>query len=150
MGPFSKRNRPMDILMVEDSLTFARVTMCALKKSDVQHRFTWLQDGEDALDFLYRRKRFARAPRPDVILLDLGLPKRDGREVLMEIKADVELRDIPVVVMTGSTDRSDAVNCERLDVESFMTKPVDLDRFLMLVKELSHCWDDDMLVPAVD
>ena len=148
MGPISKRKRPMEILLVEDSLTSARVTMCGLGRSEIQHRLTWLKDGEEALDFLFRRKRFVRAPRPDVILLDLGLPNRDGREVLAEIKADDHLSSIPVVVLTASTDQADAANCELLGVESFMTKPVDLDKFSLLVRELSHCWQDDMIVPV--
>ena len=93
--------RPMEILMVEDSLMFARVTMAALKGGNVKHRMTWLTDGVSASDFLFRRGRFKRAPRPDLLLLDLCLPKKDGRELLAEIKSDDDLRSIPVVVMTG-------------------------------------------------
>jgi CheY-like chemotaxis protein len=147
MRPISARKRPMEIPIVDDSLS-ARVTMCELPGSSLQHRLTWLQDGEGALDFLFRRKSFARAPRPDVVPLDLGLPKRDGCEVLSEIKADDDLRGIPLVVLTASTGQSDAVDSELFDVESFMTKPVDFGKFTLLVGQLSHCRQDDMIVPA--
>ena len=94
----------MEILLVEDSLTSARLTMGTLKKGAFEHRLTWLSDGNDAVEFLFRRGKYAQAPRPDLILLDLGLPGKDGREVLTEIRACDELNGIPVVVMTASTD----------------------------------------------
>ena len=99
--------RPMEILLVEDSLTAARLAIGALKKAPVPHRLTWLTDGEEAAEFVYRRGRFTRAPRPDLILLDLTLPKKDGRELLAEIKSDEDLQTIPVVVLTSSTDEED-------------------------------------------
>ena len=139
----------MEILLVEDSLTSACFTIGALKKGNIQHRLTWLSDGEEALEFLYRRRKFARAPRPDLILLDLGLPKKDGREVLAEIKADEDLREIPVVVLTASTAQEDISSSELLQVESYMTKPVDLEKFLKLVKDLSRFWHADMILPTV-
>ena len=141
--------RPMEILLVEDSLTSARLTMGALKTGEVQHRLTWLTDGEEALEFLYKKGKYAQAPRPDLILLDLGLPKKDGREVLTDIKSNDELKQIPVVVLTGSTAQEDILNSERLEVESYMTKPVDLDKFLRLVKDLSVFWHADMIVPTL-
>lgn len=141
--------RPMEILLVEDSLTSARLTMGALKSGQVQHRLTWLTDGEEALEFLYKKGKFAQAPRPDLILLDLGLPKKDGREVLTDIKSNDKLKQIPVVVLTASTAQEDILNSERLEVESYMTKPVDLDKFLRLVKELSVFWHADMIVPTL-
>ena len=140
--------RPMEILMVEDSLTSARLTMGALRKGQVQHRLTWLTDGVEALEFVYRRGKFARAPRPDLILLDLGLPKKDGREVLDEIKSDFDLKDIPIVVMTASTDEDDKARSEILHVESYLTKPVNLEKFLGVVRDLSRFWRDDMIVPT--
>ncbi len=140
--------RPMEILMIEDSLMFARVTIGALRKGNLEHRMTWLTHGEDGLDFLYRRGRFARAPRPDLILLDLGLPKMDGREVLAKIRSDGDLDSIPVVVMTASTSHEDMLHAQRLNVESYMTKPVDLDKFIMLVKELQLFWHEDVILPA--
>lgn len=150
-GDFMEQNavgRPMEILMIEDSLTFARITMGALRNGNIAHRFTWLTDGEEALEFLHRRAKFVRAPRPDVILLDLRLPKIDGRNVLATIKSDDGLRSIPVVIMTASTSDEDRIESERLDVEAFLTKPVDLDKFLGLVKELKSFWHEDMILPA--
>lgn len=138
----------MEILLIEDSLTAACLTIGALKKGQLQHRLTWLTDGEEALEFLYRRRKFARAPRPDLILLDLSLPKKDGREVLAEIKADEELKGIPVVVLTASTAQEDIVSSELLQVESYLTKPVDMDKFLKLVKDLSRFWHADMILPV--
>ncbi|MEX0718319.1 MAG: response regulator [Planctomycetaceae bacterium] len=140
--------RPMEILMVEDSLTAARVTIGALKCGRFEHRLTWLKDGTTALDFLFRRGRYRRAPRPDLVLLDLGLPGIDGLEVLAHIRSDAELRALPVVVMTASTASEDVLECERLGVESYLTKPVDLVKFLGLVQELRSYWSDDMIVPV--
>ena len=141
--------RPMEILLVEDSLTSARLTMGALKQGSVQHRLTWVTDGEEALEFLYQRGKYTHAPRPDLVLLDLELPRKDGREVLAEIKGDDELRGIPVVILTSSTSEEDIAHSERLEVESYLTKPVDLPKFLHLVKQLSRFWHADMILPNV-
>jgi chemotaxis family two-component system response regulator Rcp1 len=142
--------RPMEVLLVEDSLVSARITIGALRKGKVQHRMTWLTDGNDALDFIYQRKRFCRAPRPDLILLDLGLPGKDGREILADIKANDELKEIPVVVLTGSqSSYEDFQESEQLSVEGYMNKPVDLEKFLFLIKELRHHWHAGVILPAV-
>ena len=142
--------RPMEILLVEDSPVSARLTMGALRQGNVQHRMTWLTDGNDALDFIYQRQRFRRAPRPDLILLDLGLPGRDGREILADIKGNDELKEIPVVVLTGSqSSYEDFQESEQLSVEGYMNKPVDLEKFLFLVKELKQYWHAGVIVPAV-
>lgn len=140
--------RPMEILLIEDSLTSARLTMGALRNGHIQHRLTWITDGEEALEFLYKRGKFTRAPRPDLILLDLGLPGKDGREILAEIKADLDLKRIPVVIMTASTAQEDILSSEALEVESYMTKPVNLEKFLGVVKELSRFWHADMILPT--
>ena len=139
--------RPMEILMVEDSLTFARITMGALRSGGIEHRFSWLSSGQEALEFLHRRGKYRRAPKPDLILLDLGLPEVDGRQVLAEIRADEQLRQIPVVVMTVSARPEDARECERLGVDGYLTKPVDLQKFLWLVRELQSYWQEDVIVP---
>lgn len=141
--------RPMEILLVEDSLTSARVTIGALKRGQVQHRLTWLTDGAEAVEFLERSGKYARAPRPDLILLDLELPGRDGREVLAEIKADDSLCSIPIVVLTSSTAEEDVETTRRLEVEGYMTKPVDLEKFLSLVRQLERFWHADMILPTV-
>lgn len=140
--------RPMEILLVEDSLTFARIAFGALKKGGVQHRLTWVTDGEEALEFLYQRGKFTHAPRPDLILLDLGLPKKDGREVLTEIKNDETLKEIPVVIMTASTNAIDMQRSEELHVQSYMIKPLNLKKFRKLVKELAKYWHEDMILPT--
>ncbi len=139
--------RPMEILLVEDSLMSARLTMGALRRGQVPHRLTWLSDGDEALEFLQRRGKYRQAPRPDLILLDLGLPGRDGRAVLKEIRSDESLKDIPVVVLTASTDEEDRTQSERLQVESYLTKPVDLEKFQSIMNELSRFWKADMIVP---
>ncbi|VAX38953.1 Two-component transcriptional response regulator, LuxR family [hydrothermal vent metagenome] len=141
--------RPMEILLVEDSLTSARLTMGSLKNGDVQHRLTWLRDGIDALEFLHQAGKYKQAPHPDLILLDLGLPGKNGCEVLAEIKSDEQLKMIPVVVLTASTDEEDISETKRLDVENYLTKPVDIAQFLRVVNELSQYWHADMILPTI-
>lgn len=143
--------RPMDILLVEDSLTFARLTINALKKGGIQHRLTWLRDGEEAMEFVCQEGKYTRAPRPDLILLDLGLPRKDGREVLSELKQSPTLKTIPVVILTASNDSDDITRSQNLNVEGYLTKPVDLQKFLALIQDLNRFWHADMIVPsAVD
>ncbi len=140
--------RPMEILLVEDSLPAARMTIGGLKQGRFEHRLTWLRDGEEATRFLCREGRFARAPRPDLILLDLRLPGKDGRQVLTEIKADEQLAAIPVVIMSASTDQQDLLVTEDLCVEAYLIKPIDLAKFLDLVTDLKRFWKADMIVPT--
>jgi DNA-binding response OmpR family regulator len=141
----------MEILMVEDSFMYARITMGALREGrvEVEHRLTWLRDGVEALEFLRRRRKFVHAPRPDLVLLDLGLPKVDGRQVLSEMRLDKDLYNMPVVVMTSSTDERDRIACERLNVQSNLIKPVDLSSFLSVIRDLRGVLRDDLLMPAV-
>lgn len=139
--------RPMEILLVEDSLVAAKLTMGALRNGNVQHRMTWLTDGQEALDFVHQRGLYSRVPRPDLILLDLGLPTRDGREVLAEIKADESLKTIPVVVLTASTSEVDHAASEQLNVEGYLIKPVDLPRFIALVQRLKEFWHAGVILP---
>jgi chemotaxis family two-component system response regulator Rcp1 len=134
--------RPMEILLVEDSLTFARLAINALRKGQVQHRLTWLTDGAEAWKFLQRGGTYANAPRPDLLLLDLKLPGIEGMELLARIRAESELQHLPVVVMTGDEEAT----CE-LPVEAFLTKPLDFDKFIGIVQQLSHLWRADMIVP---
>jgi CheY-like chemotaxis protein len=117
----------MEILLVEDSLADARLTIEALRDGNVKHRLTLIRDGLEAREFLYREAKFAQAPRPDLILLDLHLPGMHGRELLEEIKADFDLREIPVVILTASADQEDVLRSQFLQVESYLTKPVDMD-----------------------
>ncbi|MCA9055011.1 MAG: response regulator [Planctomycetaceae bacterium] len=140
--------RPMEILLVEDSLPAARLTMGALKRGGIEHRLTWLSDGDEASRFLHREGHYARAPRPDLILLDLMLPGRDGRELLQEAREISELTQTPVVVMTGTASEEQALGREHLDVQGFLTKPVDLEKFLTLVERLKDYWKTDMILPT--
>lgn len=136
--------RPMEILLVEDSLTFARLAIGALKNGCVPHRLTWLTDGADAWEFLKRRGIYVNAPRPDLLLLDLKLPGLDGTELLARLRADVDLKPLPVIVMTGE---GDAFAVSGLPVEAFLTKPLAFDKFLEIVRQLSVYWQADMLTP---
>ena len=140
--------RPMEILLVEDSLADARLAIEALRDGDVKHRLTLIRDGLEAHEFLYREAKFAQAPRPDLILLDLNLPGMHGRELLEEIKADFDLRDIPVVILTASADQEDLHRSEFLRVESYLTKPVDIDKFLGVVRDLKRYWHADVILPG--
>ena len=140
--------RPMEILLVEDSLTSARLTMGVLKKGNVQHRMTWLTDGQDASDFLFCKGKYSHAPRPDLILLDLELPGKDGRTLLAELKSDEHLQRIPVVVLTGSQQAEENLKADKLSIEGFLPKPVDIERFLEVIRELNRFWHADMMLPT--
>jgi two-component system, chemotaxis family, response regulator Rcp1 len=140
--------RPMEILLVEDNLSDARLAIESLRDGQIKHRLTLICDGEEAYEFLNREGRFARAPRPDLILLDLELPKKGGRELLDEIKHDEPLRSIPVVVLTASRIHEEILRAEHLQVESYITKPLALDKFLEVVRQLRRFWLTDMIVPT--
>jgi DNA-binding response OmpR family regulator len=142
--------RPMEILLVEDNRMDAHFAIRALEKANFKHRCTLVVNGEEAMNYLRRSGIFARAPKPDLVLLDLGLPKKDGREVLTEIRADETLRDLPVVVMTGSTDEADRAHMQMLEVESYLVKPVDLDKFLGIIRDLKRFWMQGVILPAVE
>jgi CheY-like chemotaxis protein len=139
--------RPMEILLIEDNFTDAALTIRALERGGVRHRLTLVRDGAEALEFLRREGRFARAPRPDLILLDLNLPRIDGRELLSDLKSDDDLSSIPVVIMTGSEDYEDELRSQRLNVEGYVTKPIDMPKFLGIVKELKDYWMSDVILP---
>jgi two-component system, chemotaxis family, response regulator Rcp1 len=132
--------RTAEILLVEDNPADVRLTMEAMRESKMHNRVTVVSDGEQALDYLCRRGRFAAAPRPDIILLDLNLPKKDGREVLQEIKALNELRRIPVVVLTTSQAEEDICRTYDLHANCYITKPMDLDRFIEVVQQIEGFW----------
>ena len=132
--------RPIDILLVEDSAADVRLTREALKEAKVLNALHVVQDGMAALSFLHKEGQYASAPRPELILLDLNLPKKDGREVLAEIKQDADLRRIPVVVLTTSSAEEDVVRSYNLHANAFVTKPVDLAQFLGVVRSLEEFW----------
>jgi CheY-like chemotaxis protein len=132
--------RPIDILLVEDNPGDVRLTIEALKDGKVRNRLNVVQDGVEAMVFLRQEGKYAGAPRPDVILLDLNLPKKDGREVLAEIKADEHLRRIPVVVLTTSSSEQDILKTYDLHANCYITKPVDLEQFIEVVKGIEDFW----------
>jgi CheY-like chemotaxis protein len=140
--------RPMEILLVEDNRQDARLAIEALRDGAIKHRLTLIPNGQEAMMFLHREQRFARAPRPDLILLDLNLPGRDGRDVLLEVKQDYLLKDISLVVLTSSPHEEDRLRGELLHVDGYMTKPLDTAKFVALVRDLIAYLDDDVLLPA--
>lgn len=142
--------RPMEILLVEDSLIDARLTIAALRKGGLKHRLTLTRDGAEATEFLFRRGRFGQAPRPDLILLDLVLPKRNGLEVLAEVREDDDLRKIPVVVLTAAEDDDTKDQCKNHGVKHYIRKPVKVDEFLDVVKKLKHHWHYDLILPSLE
>ena len=132
--------RPVQILLVEDSPSDVAMTVAALREGHIANDMHVAADGETAMDFLHRRGEFGDAPRPDLILLDLNLPKRDGREVLAEVKADEKLRAIPVVVLTTSAADSDVLRSYKLHANSYVMKPVGFEEFLSAIQEIEAFW----------
>ena len=142
------RGEPIEILLVEDSPDDAALTIDALRDGRVQNRVAVVEDGVEAMAYLRRDGPYADAPRPDLILLDLNLPRKNGREVLAEVKQDPDLRRIPVVVMTSSDDEKDILAAYNLYVNCYVTKPVDLDQFIKVVKTIEHFWLSVVKLPA--
>jgi two-component system response regulator len=142
---FDSPNQP--ILLVEDSPEDFETTERAFRRSGLKNPIQRCADGDEALDFLFRRGQYADAPRPGVILLDLNLPGTDGREVLSEIKADAELKQIPVIVLTTSSDTRDVSACYRAGANSYIQKPVDLDGFMKAIERLNDFWFEVVILP---
>ena len=139
--------RPLEVLLVEDDLEDAGLAFEALRQGEVPCRISLVRDGEEALEFLRKSGKYARVPRPDIILLDIQMPKLDGRGVLAVVKKDDELKSIPVVVMTVSPAHKQILEEEELHVESYLTKPFDLQQFLSVVKSLRRYLLDDVILP---
>ncbi len=131
---------PFDILLVEDNLADVRLTQEAFKSARVPNRLHVARDGVEALGML--RDATGTVPRPDLILLDLNLPRKDGREVLQDIKQDEALRHIPVVILSTSHSEHDIARGYRLGADAFVTKPVDVDRFFQVIQSLEQFWLD--------
>ncbi len=138
MGVWSLK--PIDILLVEDNPGDVRLTMEALKEAKVQNRLNIAWDGVEAMAYLRQEAPYANASRPDLILLDLNLPKKDGREVLAEIKQDPNLRRIPVVILTTSEADEDILRSYDLHANCYIAKPVDLEQFMKVVKSVEDFW----------
>lgn len=132
--------RPAEFLLVEDNPGDVRLTQEALKECKLSNNLSVVGDGVEALAFLRREGKYADAPKPDVILLDLNLPRKGGREVLAEIKADPVLRRIPVVVITSSEAEQDVLASYDLHVNCYVNKPVDLDQFIKVVRSIGTFW----------
>jgi two-component system, chemotaxis family, response regulator Rcp1 len=132
--------KPIDILLVEDNPGDVRLTQEAFKFGKVRNNLFVVNDGVEAMDFLYRRGRFSDAARPDLILLDLNLPKKDGREVLEEIKAESDFKRIPVVILTTSKADEDILKSYDLHANCYISKPVDLDEFMSIIRSIESFW----------
>jgi CheY-like chemotaxis protein len=140
--------KPIEILLVEDNPGDARLAMEALKEAKVRNNLSIVGNGEAAISFLRREREYADSPRPDLILLDLNLPRKSGREVLEEIKADSKLQRIPVVVLTTSQAEEDVARSYELNANCFITKPVDLDQFFEVIKTIEDFWLTVVRLPA--
>ncbi|MFC2130371.1 response regulator [Bacteroidota bacterium] len=139
--------KPIDILLVEDNPGDARLAKEALKDSKIKNKLFWVDDGMKAMDFLNKKGEYKDVPRPDLILLDLNLPKKDGRQVLAEIKEDDNLKRIPVVVLTISKAEEDILKVYNLHANCFVTKPLDLDQFVHVVKSIEDFWFSIVKLP---
>lgn len=135
-----KPGRPAEVLLVEDSPGDVRLTREALKEGKVRNNLSVVSDGVEAMEFLRREGRFADAPRPDIVLLDLNMPRKDGREVLAEMKGDDTLKRIPVVILTTSDAEQDILRTYNLHANCYLKKPVDLEQFISIVKSVEDFW----------
>jgi two-component system, chemotaxis family, response regulator Rcp1 len=139
---------PIEILLVEDNPGDVRLTREALREGKIHNNLAVVEDGVEALRYLRGEGPYAGSPRPDVILLDLNLPRKDGREVLEEVKADPQLRTIPVVVLTSSDAERDVVRAYDLHANCYVTKPVDLEQFINVVKSIESFWFSIVKLPT--
>jgi len=142
------QTRPIDVLLVEDNPADVRLTREALSEGKVANHLSVVGDGIEALRFLRREGAYASAPRPDLILLDLNLPRKSGRDVLEEIKGDEVLRRIPVIVLTTSQAEEDLDRAYSLHANSYIRKPVDLDEFLEVVRSIEQFWFTIVCLPS--
>jgi len=140
--------KPIEILLVEDNPGDVRLTKEALEDGKVLNKLHTVEDGIEALAFLNREGKYADVPRPELILLDLNLPKKDGRDVLAEIKGNGDLKRIPVVVLTTSRSEQDILKSYDLNANCYITKPVDLDQFISVVKSINEFWLSIVKLPG--
>lgn len=138
---------PIEILLVEDNPGDVRLTKEALKEGKVANQISVVIDGVEAMAFLHQEGKYANAPKPDLILLDLNLPKKNGREVLAEIKEDPRLKRIPVVILTSSQAEKDIVMTYNLHANCYIKKPVDFDQFIDVVKSIENFWFNVVKLP---
>jgi two-component system response regulator len=131
---------PIEVLLVEDNPGDAQLTRIALEDSKISIHLNVVEDGVEAMAFLRKQEKYVKAVHPDIVLLDLNLPRKDGREVLAEIKADEKLRRIPVVVLTTSQAEEDILKAYNLCANCYITKPVDFDQFVKIVQSIENFW----------
>jgi two-component system, chemotaxis family, response regulator Rcp1 len=148
MNSMESNTRSIEILLVEDNPGDARLTLEAMREAKLRNRLHVVEDGVEAMEFLRRQGRFGDAPRPDLILLDLNLPRKDGREVLAEVKADPDLKRIPVVVLTTSQSEEDVARAYDLHANCYVTKPVDLAQFMKIVAQIDEFWVKVVTLPG--
>jgi chemotaxis family two-component system response regulator Rcp1 len=139
--------KPIEILIIEDNPGDVRLTQEALRDAKVRNHMSVAKDGVEALAFLHREGKYGSAPHPDLILLDLNLPRKDGREVLAEIKADLNLRCVPVVILTTSQDEHDVLGAYESHANCYIVKPVDLGQFIAVVKSIEDFWFQVVRLP---
>jgi two-component system, chemotaxis family, response regulator Rcp1 len=133
-------NKTISLLLIEDSRADARLILEVFKDEKIAVDVQVLRDGEEAMDYLHRKGDYKNAFVPDLILLDLNLPKKDGREVLFEIKQNPELRSIPVVILTTSQSDEDVLRSYKLQASCYVTKPIDLEKFIKIIKSIDEFW----------
>jgi two-component system, chemotaxis family, response regulator Rcp1 len=141
------KNKPITILMAEDNSTDVMLTKEALAHAKVMNTLHVVEDGIEALEFLHRRGKYAKMPRPDLILLDLNMPRKNGQEVLAEIKADDDLKHIPVVILTTSKAEEDVLKAYGLFANCYVIKPVDFDVFAEVVRSIQQFWFSVVTLP---
>lgn len=138
---------PIEILLVEDNPGDVRLTQEAVREAKIRNRLNVVNDGEQAIAYVRRQGEFADRPRPDLILLDLNLPRKDGREVLQDLKSDPDLHRIPVVVLTSSAAEQDILRTYDLYANAYVTKPVDLEQFMHVVSSIQDFWLNIVKLP---
>jgi CheY-like chemotaxis protein len=148
MSLLNPAGRPIEILLVEDNVMDAEMTMDAMRDGRVRNRIHWVEDGEEAIAFLQRQGRHSAAPRPDLVLLDLHLPRMNGHEVLAAIKEHPQWKRIPVILMTSSADEEDILTAYNRHANCYVTKPVDMDKFIEAVRSIEDFWLSLVRLPA--
>ncbi|NEO76759.1 response regulator [Moorena sp. SIO4G3] len=138
----------IDILLVEDSSSDAELILEALCDSKLSSHFHWVDDGAKAIAFLRKQGKYQEAPRPALIVLDLNLPKKDGRQVLQEIKEDPKISTIPIIILTTSDSQQDIINTYRLKANCYICKPIDLESFMSMVKLIEEFWLNLVRLPS--
>ncbi len=139
--------RLIKILLVEDSPSDAKLAIKALSLAKVTNKVDLVEDGVEALEYLRQQGKYRQSPRPDLILLDLNLPRKDGREVLEELKADADLKTIPVVVLTSSKEEQDVFRSYQLHANCYITKPVNFERFMEVIQSIERFWLSVVVLP---